>query len=57
MNKRKLCFDKEAVKKFTYLGDRVSADRGCEVAVSNRTRYGWLRLGNVASCYMERNFL
>ena len=30
----------ETVRKFTYLGDRVSAGGGCEAAVTARTRYG-----------------
>ena len=37
----KLCDEVEIVREFTYLGDRVSAGRGCEAAVSARTRYGW----------------
>ena len=30
----KLCDEVETVRKFTYLGDRVSAGGGCEVAVT-----------------------
>ena len=36
--KEKLCDEVEAVREFTYLGDRVSAGGGCEVAVTVRTR-------------------
>ena len=27
---------------FTYLGDRVCVDGGCETVVTARTRYGWV---------------
>ena len=33
----------ETVRQFTYLGDRVSAGRGCEAAVTTRTRCGWVK--------------
>ena len=33
----------ETVQEVTYLGDRVSASGGCEVAVTARTRYGWVK--------------
>ena len=32
---------------FTHLGDRVSAGGGCEVAVTARTRCGWVKFRNV----------
>ena len=32
----------ETVSEFTYLGDRVGAGGGCEVAVTARTRCGWV---------------
>ena len=35
----KLC-EVETVREFTYLGDRVNAGRGCEAAVTTRTRCG-----------------
>ena len=35
-----LCDEVENVREFTYLGDRLSAGRGCEVAVTARTRCG-----------------
>ena len=38
--KRKLCDEVETVREFTYLGDSVSEDGGCEAAVTARTRYG-----------------
>ena len=33
----KLCDEVETVRKFTYLGNRVSAGGGCEAAVNART--------------------
>ena len=33
----KLCDGVEALREFTYLGDIVSAGRGCEAAVTART--------------------
>ena len=46
----KLCDEVETVREFMYLGDRVSAGRGCEAAVTARTRCGGLSLGSVISC-------
>ena len=40
----KLCDEVETVREFTYLGDRVSASRRCEAAVTARTRRGWVKL-------------
>ena len=40
----KLCDEMETVRKFTYLGDRVSAGGGCETAVTSRKRCGWVKL-------------
>ena len=36
----KLCDDVETVSKFTYLGDRLNATSGCEMAVTARSRIG-----------------
>ena len=53
----KLCDEAETVNEFTYLGDRVSADEGCEAAVTARTRCGWVKLGCEVSCCMAGDFL
>ena len=37
----KLCDEVETVSEFTFLGDRVGG--GCEVAVTARTRCGWVK--------------
>ena len=42
---KNLCDKVEAVRKFTYLGDWVSAGGGCEAAVTARTRCGWFMFG------------
>ena len=39
----KLCEEVKTVREFTYLGDMVSADGGCE-AVTTRTRCRWAKL-------------
>ena len=39
----RLCDDMETVRNFTYLGDRVSANGGCQAAVTARTRCGWVK--------------
>ena len=49
----KLCDEVEAVGEFTYLGDRVSAGLGCEVAVTTRTRCEWVKFwkhGDLLCC-------
>ena len=33
----------KTVREFTYLGDRLSAGRGCEVSVTDRTGCGWVK--------------
>ena len=38
----KLCHKVETVMEFSYLGDRVNAGGGFEVAVTVRTRCGWV---------------
>ena len=35
----------ETTQEFAYLGDRVSAGRGCEAAVTARTWCGWSVMG------------
>ena len=37
-----LCDEVEIVSEFAYLVDRMSAGGGCEVAVTVRTRCGWV---------------
>ena len=36
-----MCDEVETVKKFSYLGDRLNANGGCEAAVTARTRLAW----------------
>ena len=38
-----LCDGVESVKEFSYLGDRVTVDGGCEAAVTARVRFGWVK--------------
>ena len=46
----------ETVRKFTYLGDKVSADGGCEAAVTARTRCGWTKLRECCELAHGRRF-
>ena len=40
---RKSCDRVETARQFTYLGDKVSANLGCEAAVTARIRCGWAK--------------
>ena len=44
------------VREFTYLGDRVSAGRGCEAAVIARTRCGWVKFRECGELLYGRRF-
>ena len=46
----------ETVSEFTYLGDRVNSGGGCEVAVTARTRYGWVRFGECDELLCDMRF-
>ena len=52
----KLCEEVEPVHEFTYLGDRVNASGGCEVAVTARTRCGWVKLRECDELLYGRRF-
>ena len=41
--KEKLHDGVETVTKLLYLGNRISSTGGCEVAVTSRTRLGWVK--------------
>ena len=53
----KLCDEVKTVMVFINVGDRVSADGGCEATVTARTICGWLCLGSLVSCCMASYFL
>ena len=44
----------ETVREFTYPGDRVS--EGCEAAVTDRTRCGWVKLRKCSELLYGRRF-
>ena len=48
----KICDELETVRKFTYLGERVQADGGCDAAMTARRRCVGIGLGSVVSCCM-----
>ena len=49
----KLCDEVETVREFTYLGDRV---RGCEAAVTVRTRCEWVMFRECGELLYGRRF-
>ena len=53
VQEEKLCNEVETVTKFTYLGSRASIEGGCEIAVTARTRCGWVKFWNAAIYCME----
>ena len=53
----KLCVEVETVRESTYLGDSVSADGGCEDAVTARTRCGWVMFRDCGELLYGRRFL
>jgi len=46
-----LCNGVETVTEFSYLGDRLNATGGCDVAVTARIRIGWM---NFRKCSVKR---
>ena len=52
----KTCDEVETVRKFTYLGDRVSAGGGREGAVAVRTRCGWAKFMECGELMHGRRF-
>ena len=52
----KLCDEVENVSEFTYLGDRVSASRGCEAAVTARKRCCWVKIRECGELLHGRRF-
>ena len=41
---QRLCIEVEAVTNFTYPGDMIGVRGGCEVAVTNRTAFSWMKI-------------
>lgn len=52
----KLCDEVETVEYFTYLGDRVNASGGCELAVTARARLGWAKFRECGELMYGRKF-
>ena len=55
-SRKKRCDKVEAMRKFTYLGDRVSVVGGCEAAVTGRTRCGWVKFRECNELLYGRRF-
>jgi len=51
-----LCDGVETVIKFLYLGDRLNATGGCEVAVTARTRIGWMKFRECSELLKGKRF-
>ena len=51
-----LCDGVETVSKFTYLGDRLNATGGCEMAVTARSRIGWMNFRECSEILKGRRF-
>ena len=52
----KLCDEVETVNGFCYLGDRLNASGGCEMAVTARTRFGWAKFRECGELLRGRQF-
>ena len=52
-----LCDELETVKRFCYLKDRLSANDGCETAVTSRVRIGWMKFRECGELLRERRFM
>ncbi|XP_006813953.1 uncharacterized protein LOC102807557, partial [Saccoglossus kowalevskii] len=52
----KLCDEVETVKEFTYLGDKVSVGGGCEVAVTARARFAWVKFRECGELLYGKRF-
>ena len=53
---KKLCNEVERVNEFCYLGDRLNASGGCEVAVTTRIRIGWVRFRKCGELLLGNKF-
>ena len=53
----KLCDEVETVNGFCYLGDKLNASGGCEVAVTARERNGWVRFRECRELLLGNKFL
>ena len=54
--KEKLCDEVKTVRKFKYLGDKVSTSGGCEAAVTARTGYIFVMLRECGELLNSRRF-
>ena len=52
----KLCDGAETVSKFTYLGDRLNATGGFEIAATVRSRIGWIKFRECSEILKGRRF-
>ena len=54
---RKSSDEVETIREFAYLSAWVSAGRGCEAAVTTRTRCGWVKFRDCGELMDGRRFL
>ena len=55
-HKHKSCDEVETVRRFTYLGDRVSAGGGCEAAVTAIAKCGWIKFRECGELLHDKRF-
>ena len=51
-----MCDEVKTVKGFCYLGDRLSASRECEAAVTAKTRLGWRKFREFEEILFGKTF-
>ena len=51
-----LCDGVETVTKCSYVGDKLNATGGCEIAVTARTRIGWIKFRKCSETLKGRQF-
>ena len=51
-----LCEGVETVSKFSYLGDKLNANGGCDTAVIAKTRIGWMKFRECSEILKGRRF-
>ena len=53
---KKLLDEVKTAKAFSYLGDKLNASSGCEMAVTARARIGWMRFRKGGQLLLENRF-
>ena len=51
-----MCNEVKTVKRFCYLGNKLNASGGCEVALTSRTRLGWKKFRKCGEILFRKRF-